>query len=259
VCNIEFFWSNNHMFVIYRTQWFIPTPTVGSNASARRHMLFYEVKKALGRCIMDAFEPDPTDTLTVILLRLGFVFNGNDHKCFVLCSTATFARPFTTYVGFIDLDSSVQLIAIWANHSPSEPVKPFPRSMVTPKAKNSLKPQRIGSVFLGCYVPHGLKPQSHGLSAVVENGTRSHRSLASTFLAQKEPAVCLPCLSMSTFRAAEPRRPPKQCQVFEAGIVGSEVILEFDGCSRVIFHGCTLAPTSGGVKCIPTLLYFMSR
>jgi hypothetical protein len=130
-------------------------------------------------------------------------------------------------------------------------VQPFPRSMVTPKAKNSLKSQRIGSVFLGSYVPHSLKPQSHGFSAVVENGTGSHRSLASAFPALEEPAVCLPCLSMPTFRAAEPRRPPKRHKVFEAGIVGSEAIFELDECPRVIFHRRTLAPMPGGVKCIP--------
>src|SRR3990172_5363149 len=119
--------------------------------------------------------------------------------------------------------------------------------MVTPKAKNSLKSQSIGPIFLGCYVPHSLKPQSHRLSAIVENGTCSYRSLAPTFPALKESALCLPCFVMLTFWAGEPRRPPKGCQVLEAGIVGSKTILEFDERSRVILHGHILEAVPGGV------------
>ena len=62
-------------------------------------MPIYETNKALGRCIRDTFELDPTDTFAILIFKTRFVFNGNYYKCFVLCATATFARPFATYIG----------------------------------------------------------------------------------------------------------------------------------------------------------------
>ena len=127
--------------------------------------------------------------------------------------------------------------------------------MITPKIKNSLEPQSIGAVLLACYLPHSLKPQPQGLSAIVKDRSCSYRSLTSAFSTLIKCALRLPRIIIPTLGATKPSRPTKRCQIVKAGIFRNKPFLELDKCSRIIFHSHILHVVCGGVKCIAPLSF----
>ena len=98
------------------------------------------------------------------------------------------SSPNAANIGFIHLNRSCQPVAARANHCATQFVEPIPCSIVTSEAKNPLKSEGTGSIFLTGYKPHGEKPGPKRLMRPMKQRSSCNGSLFLTFYAQKKPS-----------------------------------------------------------------------
>lgn len=92
----------------------------------------------------------------------------------------------TTYIDFINFDRPLQLVPSGTNHPSTQFVKPLPRSVVAPKAENSLQAKSAGSMLLTRNEPHGEKPSTKWFVSLVKQCPGGNRSLTFALSTQKK-------------------------------------------------------------------------
>ena len=128
--------ANDNVPVACGGQRIIPSPAVCSNQTPVSDMRSDKADQALRRSVRNMLKTDSTHSLS---RRSSFVLNGDHHQSFVFSATAAFTRTLASNVRFIHFDGSTKTIASGSNHSPPQPVQPFPRRMIATKTKNSLQ------------------------------------------------------------------------------------------------------------------------
>ena len=137
--------------------------------------------KAFCRCIGHVLETNSPNSIGWL------IFHGDSNQSFSFYPSSSFAFSTSTDVSFVNLNFTRNPISSWSYHSPSQFVQPYPRCFITTWTNHTLKPKRIGSVYLIGNMPHHLEPQIQWFSSAMKNCTCSYGGLEVT---------CLQCHSL---------------------------------------------------------------
>jgi hypothetical protein len=166
----------------------------------------YSFLQTLGRSIGPPHKPHPASSFTIFL-------GSNHYQTFSPSLTPSFARPFSPYRGFVNLDQSRKAISSGSDQGAPQFMEPSPGRVITAKSKQSLQTQRTGAGLLMGYKPKSPKPQSQRLAGVLKDGSSRHRSLIAAGATNQQMAFGWPSLCSLTLRTNEPLRPTQSDEI----------------------------------------------
>ena len=117
-------------------------------------------------------------------------------------------------------------------------MQPRPSRLITPKSKNSLKPQGTRPIFLTGDEPHGSKPSFQRDPRSLKHGARRNRYFRAAIPTIQVSTGSRPRLGMlSTLRTLKSLRPPTCVKVAAAGCVISKPVHKLLIVTRVVDSG----------------------
>src|SRR5229473_2589943 len=102
-----------------------------------------------------------------------------------------------------------------------------PGGLVTSQTKYPLQAQSANAVLLTADLPHGPEPDRQRKMTVLKDGPRSDRHLVPAMIAKPSMPANRPGLGSTAPRTHPAIRPAQTCEVFEAGFLGAEPLLQF--------------------------------
>jgi len=146
--------------------------------------------------------------------------------------------------GLIDLDRSLQEVAIRPDHSVAQLVEPGPGGPIAAQAENLLHGHGAGALLLSGDQPDGVEPEPERLVGVLEDGPGSDCGLVPTPGALKKPGPTrLPGPLTRTPGTKEAVGPAQPSEVFPAARLGGEAVSELGEGARIVVDAGRLCRT----------------
>ena len=190
-------------------QFAVAFPVVSANDGSRNYRLAYSFPQTLGRCIGHTHQPNPANPFTIFL-------SSNHNQTFSQSAASSFARLFSPYIGFVNLDQSRKAISSGSDHGAPQFMEPSPCRVITAKSKQSLQTQRTGACLLIGYKPNSPKPHTQRLAGVLKDGSSRHRYLVAAGATNQQMAFGWPSLCSLTPRTNESLRPTQSEEIVSA-------------------------------------------
>ena len=201
--------AHHFMGIPKGAQFAIAPPVVSANNGSRNYRLPYSFPQTLGRGIGHTHKPNPANPFTVF-------FGSNHNQTFSQSAAPSFARLFSTYIGFVNLDQSRKAISSGSDHGAPQFMEPSPCRAITAKTKQSLQTQRTGACLLIGYKPNSPKPHTQRLAGVLKDGSSRHRYLVAAGATNQQIAFGWPSLCSLTPRTNETLRPTQSEEIVSA-------------------------------------------
>src|SRR5229473_4438834 len=119
-------------------------------------------------------------------------------------------------------------------------MQPCPSRLITTHPEHSLQAQRAGSVLLARHVPHCPEPHLQRLPRILENGSRSGRSLVIALAALPQGGTYRPRLAVPAAGTPKTFRPTQLQQILPTRLLRREPRLELLYRPRIVVHGTML-------------------
>lgn len=201
--------AHHFMSIPKRVQLAIAFPVISANGASRNYRLRYSFFQTLGRGIGHTHKPNPANTITIFL-------GSNHYQTFSQSASPSFARFFSPYVGFVNLDQSRKAISSGPDHGPPQFMEPSPGCVITAKPEQSLQTQRTGAGLLIGYKPDSSKPHTQRLAGILKNSSRGHRYLVTAGTTNQQIAFGWPSLCSLTPGTKETSRPTQSEEIVSA-------------------------------------------
>src|SRR3989337_4253223 len=82
------------------------------------------------------------------------IFDSNSYQNLACSTTTSFARLFSTNVGFVHFNDTRQVVTAGAHHGTTQFMQPCPSRAITAQTKDAFEPKCTGSIFLSSYPPY---------------------------------------------------------------------------------------------------------
>ena len=221
------------MCIVEIFQAIIASPTISKYCRPRKHRVFYKRNQALSGSIRNSLHPNPTETSRFMY------FNSDHNNRFSTCSTTTFSTLiFVTQQGFVDFNTSTQFVSTRSYHGSSQFMEPTPSSLITPQAKNSLKPKGVSPKFLTCNVPYRLKPKLERFPCSLEDRSGRNGDIMPAYRASDQVCPDFPSSMCIAYRTSKTLRPTKPEKIVNAGLLSIKPFIKFLQRSGIIHAAC---------------------
>jgi len=207
----------------------IAFPAVSTNDASRNYRLPYSFLQTLCRGIWHTHKPNPANPLTVFL-------GSNHYQTFPQGATPSFPRPYSPYIGLVNLDPSRKAIPTGSDHGTPQFMEPGPCREITAKSEQSLQTQSTGAGLLIGYKPDSAKPHTQRLVGILKDGSSRHRRLVATSTTNQQITFGWPSLCSLTPRTNETQRPTQSAEIVSAGLFRGKLFFELRECPGVILH-----------------------
>ena len=198
----------------------ISRPVVGPYRATRLHSPFCEGCKTLLRGVWDHSQPDSTNPI------VAFVFDRNSYKSLSECTSASFTRFLTTYVGFIDLNDSTKPVTVRSNHRPSYFMKPRPCRLVAAQFQHPLDALCTCTVLLANDPPNGTKPHQQRFASSLEDRASCQRQFILARTATHQTVTHRPSIGAAATGATKTRRPTEVSKILATCLLGGKAVFE---------------------------------
>ncbi len=201
--------TNHFMSIPKGAQFAIAPPVVSANNGSRNYRLPYSLTQTLGRGIGHTHKPDPANPFTIFL-------SSNHNQTFSQSAAPSFARLFSTYIGFINFDQTRKAISSGSDHSAPQFMEPSPCRAITAKTKQSLQTQSASTCLLIGDEPNSPKPHTQRLTSVLKDGSSRHRYLVAAGATNQQLTFGWPSFFSLTPRTNETLRPTQLKEIVSA-------------------------------------------
>src|SRR5713226_2308660 len=151
------------------------------------------------------------------------------------CLTAEDARLDPTNPGFVDLNDSLQEVAVGPDHGMAQLMEPGPGGAVAAQAEDLLDGHRAGALLLRRDQPDGVEPDPQRLVRVLKNGSGRDGGLVPALgTLQESSSARLPGSFTSTPGTDEAARPAQPSEVLPAAGLGGEAVRELGEGARIV-------------------------
>ena len=234
------------MFKATKSQNIIAALFICADRRTRSYYFLDEWSKADARFILHVAQLDASHAYCSVV----FCFNTN--KCFSYRAFPSVPWLPAVNVGFISFYyNTVKVVTTKVHLRSAHFVKPMPCRMIT-QAQKTLKPTRIGPIFLPSDMPHCPDPGRRRLWAAVKYWPGVYRGLCPALKAVEEFPVCKPIVPNSTTWTVKVIGPRQFTQIARAINPRTEQSLKFHQPSGVNLLPCPflLHIVIIGLKCI---------
>ncbi len=151
------------------------------------------------------------------------------------CLTAEDARLDPTNPGLVDLDDSLQEVAVGPDHGMAQLMEPGPGGAVAAQAENLLDGHRASALLLRRDQPDGVEPDPERLVRVLKNGPGRDGGLVPALGTLEESSSArLPGSFTSAPGTDEAARPAQPSEVLPAAGLGGEAVRELGEGARIV-------------------------
>jgi len=163
-------------------------------------------------------------------------FCGYRYNRFSFSATTPSFLANTSNVGFVDFNTSSELLSAWAHHCSAQLMEPIPCRMVAAQPKHPLQAQSASAILLARDKPYCKKPRTKWLVRSVKQCSGSDGSLPLTLSTKIKAPPHQPRLigTVPAFGATKTIWPSKSRNVVKTGLFTAKPLVEFFECSRII-------------------------
>jgi len=212
-------------FLLYRS---VSFPPICFHFTSRLNIVLFKRNQVFFRSIRNASEANSPK------LILHF-FNRDNYQCLFNYLSTSAPFFFTSNIGFINFDRSMQTFSTWTYHNASKFMQPSPGCLIAAESKAIFQIFSACSCLLRYKPPHYMEPQSQWFSSILKYCSSGNRSLMSTVGTMQQIPIVFPSLSTLTTRTKKTIWPSNLENIVKAIIFCLESVNKFFKILWIIF------------------------